>query len=149
MCYILLLGTDSPADLSLHNDELLSFSRDLPGLPKEALLEYPCRWYVGSASGCSCTFRHLYRESVDLGFHEPEDWYPEEPCEIEATRRFIEIIRTLVNSGARVECIDTWHDHQQAAELAGTIEVRLDLISDAAFRFYEEHRFVFISGADD
>ena len=51
------------------------------------------RRHVGSKSGCSCTFRHLY--SIELGFGEPVDWYPEEPDAIEATIQLASTIRRL------------------------------------------------------
>jgi hypothetical protein len=79
MCYQLVLSTDSPEDLSRHDDDArVTFTRELPGVPEEALLAYPHRWFVGSRHGCSCGFRHLHVSSVELGFGEPVDWYPEE-----------------------------------------------------------------------
>lgn len=146
MCYMLLISTDSPADLSVHNDPQITFSRELPGLPEEALLEYPQKWFVGSRHGCSCGFRHLYVGSVELGFGEPVDWYKEEAEDIEATLKFIKIIRSLVESGVRVECIDAWAHREGPTTLSGTIRVHVADITDRAFRFYENHRFVFESG---
>ena len=73
MCYMILLSTDSEADLSLYNDKLIEFTSELPGLAEEALLNHPKKWFVGSQHGCSCGFRHLYVTSVELGFGVPED----------------------------------------------------------------------------
>ena len=143
MCYMLLIGTDSPEELSVHNDRLVSFSRELPGLPEESLLTLPYKWYLGSVHGCSCGFRHLCTESVSLGFGEPEDWYPEEPENIEATLKVIAIIRTLVGQGANVECIDAWCHTRDSPRVTTTIDVNLAGVADGAFRFFEDHRFVF------
>ena len=146
MCYMLLLSTDSPEDLSANNDSHIAFSRELPGLPEETMLTYPHKWFVGSRHGCSCGFRHLYVGSVELGFGEPVDWYEEENEDIEATLRFVRIINGLLQSGAGVECIDAWRYEDKPPQLSGTIEVDLSEITDRAFRFYENHRFVFRIG---
>lgn len=143
MCYMLLLSTDSKYDFAAHNCELIAFHRTLPSLSEEALLKYPEKWFVSSKSGCSCSFRHLYVSSVELGFGEPEDWYPEEPEDIEATLIFISVIRNLVSSGAHVECIDAWDHSSELASLSGNIEVNLAEVSDSQFRFFENHKFYF------
>jgi hypothetical protein len=148
MCYMLLLSTDSPADLSAHNDALITFSRQLPGLPEEQLLASPNRWFVGSRNECSSGFRHLHLTSVDLGFGEPEDWYPEEPEDLAATAKFIGIVRELVASGASVDCVDAW-DHSDPPGIAGTVEVDLSRVGDRAFRFFERRRLVFHGGEPD
>lgn len=144
MCYMILLSTDSDKDLSAENDDLVLLCRELPGLPEEDLLEYEYRWFVGSRNGCSCGFRHLSVESVGLGFGEAVEWYPEESEDLQATRKFISLVRGLAEQGARVDCIDAWHHSLQQAKLAGTIQVELSLLNDLDFRFYESHRFVFV-----
>jgi hypothetical protein len=144
MCYQLILSTDAAEDLAAHNDDLVSFSRELPGLPEERLLEHTRRWFVGSRHGCSCGFRHLHVSSVELGFGEPVDWYHEEAEDVAATLRFIAIVRALVASGARVDCIDAWNHGEDPVALAGIVAVDLAIVSDRAFRFMENHRFVFV-----
>lgn len=143
MCYTLLLSTDSPVDLSMHNDSLIAFSRELPESGDERFLGYPCKWFVGSRTGCSCGFRHLYVDSVGLGFDEPVDWYPEETDDIEATIRFIAIVRELVAAGASVDCVNAWAHGDEPLQLAGTVHVDLQGTRNQAFRFYENHRFLF------
>jgi hypothetical protein len=145
MCYQVVLSLDSPEDLSPRGDAQVAFSRELPGLPGEASLAHPHRWFVGSRHRCSCGFRHLHVSSVELGFAEPVDWYPEEPEDVQATLRFIAVVRDLVAQGARVDCIDVWQDEEGGGSLAGTVEVDLGHVSDRAFRFMENHRFVFES----
>ena len=141
MCYVVVLSTDSPVDLSGGNDRLIAFSRELPDGVDATGLAYPNRWFVGSAHGCSCGFRHLHVSSLDLGFAEPVNWFPEEPDDLEATRKFAATVRRLVEQGARVDCIDAWeHDAPSA-----TVDVDLAQVSDAQFRFFESHRFVFHS----
>jgi hypothetical protein len=137
---MILLSTTAKDDLSVHNSELVQFSKDIPSIPERQLLKNPQQWFVMSKEGtCSCSFRHLY--SVELGFGEPVEWYPEEPDAIDATSRVIGVIRHLVGSGSRVDCIDAWEGGSSLpfAEL----EVDLGRVSDRAFRFYENHHFVF------
>jgi hypothetical protein len=86
MCYAVYISTDSTEDLSKRNSELVRFEKvtDPNADPCTRLLDLPNQWYVGSKTGCSCTFRHLM--SVKLGFGEPEDWYPEEQDDVDATK---------------------------------------------------------------
>ena len=147
MCYVTLLSTTSANDLAAHNSKLVTYSRALPGVPEEKYLRHANKWYLGSKSGCSCDFRHLYVGSVSLGFGEPEEWYPENPEDIEATRQVISLIRKLVSAGAEVECVDAWaHGQDEAEPLAGDQEVNLAEVGDAQFRFFEGHRFAFKRG---
>lgn len=141
---MLLLSTDADEDLSRRNDDLVSFSDELPELAERKLLAHPNQWFVGSRDGCSCGFRHLYVGSVELGCGEPEDWFLEEPEDIEATLRLIAIVRELSDKGAKVDCIDAWAHSSDSACLAGTIDVDLSNMNDKAFRFFENHRFVFL-----
>lgn len=142
---MLLLSTDTAEDLSLRNDDLVSFSNELPLLAERTLLAHPNQWFVGSRGGCSCGFRHLHVSSVALGFGEPEDWFPEEPEDIEATLRLVAIVRELTEEGVKVDCIDAWGHSSDSASLAGTIDVDLSNMNDKAFRFFESHRFVFFA----
>lgn len=141
MCYMILLSTDITEDLSLHNNSLITFPKNLPPLAEVNLLAYPHRWFVGSAHGCSCGFRHLY--SVELGFSRPEDWLSEESQDIEATLHFVRIVRDMLKRKVRVDCIDDWGHESDSAEFDGTLEVNLSQITDQEFRFFENYRFIF------
>lgn len=146
MCYMTLLSTTSVADLSLRNNEIVRFSAELPGIPEQKYLAFPRKWFVGSQSGCSCSFRHLCAGSIDLGFGEPEDWFPEEASDIEATRQVATVIRALVESGESVDCVDAWaHGQLDAPPLEAQINVSLADVSDTSFRFFENHRFTFLN----
>lgn len=141
MCYVLLLSTTSAEDLTVHNGELVRFMKDLPQIAEVADLSYPNRWYIGSRSGCSCSFRHLH--TIELGFGEPVAWYKEEPEDIEATIQVIQIIRELVVKGESVDCIDAW-EHQEMYPVAkARLNVDLSSISNREFRFFENHHFTF------
>ena len=119
-------------------------SRTLPGLPEETYLAFPNRWFVGSQSGCSCSFRHLSAGSAELGFGEPEDWFPEDTLAIEATLQAISLIRSLVKTGASVDVVDAWTgEDKELRPLDGDIEVDLEETHDGQFRFYENYRFTF------
>ena len=139
MCYELILSTTSNRDLAASNTELVRFSRDVPAIAEVSDLKYAYKWYVGSRSECSCSFRHLY--SVDLGFGEPVDWYKEEQEDIDATLQVIAMIRSLIASGESVDCIDAW----PRPDTSGTTELMVDLrtVSDREFRFFENYHFIF------
>ena len=145
MCYLLLLSTTSDEDLEQHNTELLRFSGNMPidgaASVEATALHYPHKWYVGSRSGCSCSFRHLY--SVELGFSEPVEWYPEESEDIEATLQFMRVVRPLVAKSHAVECIDAWEHSEMHPREHKELLVPLVSVNDNEFRFFENHRFVF------
>ena len=143
MCYSVYLSTDAEGDLTLHNTPLLRFAKGLTPEEREipGLMRYPHTWYVGSKSGCSCTFRHLH--SIDLGFSAPVDWYPEDPDELEATKLFYDIVSNLVMEGSHVDCISLWAG--AAKNGVPTLEVDLSSIKREAFRFFENHHFIFTS----
>ena len=139
MCYSVYISTDSDEDLSLCNSELLRFERLAAGggVPYETLLGFANQWYVGSKSHCSCTFRHLY--SVELGFGEPVDWYPEEQDELAATALLYGVLSGLLSAGAHVDLIDVWAGTE--VEEVVTLDVSLSAIPAAAFRLFENHKF--------
>jgi len=118
----------------------MKFDGKIPDhLPAGHLL-YSNKWYVGSRTGCSCSFRHLYGPEFEFGI--PEDWFPEEKADIDATLEFIRLIRALVIKGEHVDCIDTW-DGQGAGEPVASLPVNLSKIRDEEFRFFENHHFDF------
>lgn len=143
MCYVLLLSTTSSDDLTVHNNELVHFSRELPKIAEVTELKYANKWYIGSKSGCSCSFRHLY--SVGLGFGEPVDWYKEEPEEIEATLQFVRTVRELLAKGHNVDCIDVWEHQEMNPVPKDELDVDLSSIKESEFRFFENHHFTFIN----
>ena len=142
MCYVLLLSTTATEDLTVHNNDLVQFSRALPQLADVTALKYSNTWHIGSKSGCSCTFRHLY--SVELGFGEPVDWYPEDPDVIAATVQVIRIVRPLLAQGHHVDCIDVWEHHEMDPGPKGALDVNLSSLKDSECRFFENHHFTFI-----
>lgn len=144
MCYGVYISTDSTEDLSKRNSELVRFEKvtDPNADPCTQLLDFPHKWYVGSKSGCSCTFRHL--KSVELGFGEPEDWYKEEQDDREATRELYRTLASLVSSGHEVDLVDRWEGTQP--EDITTLDVSLDDVSESAFRMFEDHKFRFKKG---
>jgi hypothetical protein len=144
VCYSIYLSTDADLDLSRKNSDLVQFRKEPVPQVYRSLLRYPNQWYVGSKTVCSCTFRHLH--SIELGFCEPQDWYPEDEQEIEATLIFIMIVRALLNQGYQVDCIDTWE--ADSPDEIKKINVNLDHFRDDQFRFYENHHFIFTCSYD-
>lgn len=141
MCYSIYLSTDSSQDLSSEDSDLLHFKQEVIEEPFRSILQNEHQWYVGSKSGCSCTFRHLY--STELGFGEPVDWYPEEADEIAATLSIIEIIRQLVDQRYQVDCVDVWYG--AAEDDINELQVNLNNMENEEFRFFENHHFIFTS----
>lgn len=142
MCYSVYISTDSPEDLSKHNSELVKFEKltDSDKDPCIVLLEFSNKWYIGSKSGCSCSFRHIM--SVELGFSDPVDWYEEEQEDIDATRELYFTLSNLLSSGYHVDLIDQWHEAQPEDII--TLEVSLDDVYSTAFRLFENHKFKLI-----
>jgi hypothetical protein len=133
----------SAEDLTVHNSELVRFTKDLPQIAEVADLRYPNKWHIGSKSGCSRSFRHLH--SIELGFGEPVAWYKEALEHIEATIQLIQIIRERVAKGEGVDCIGAW-EHQEMYPVAkGRLNVDLSSIKNREFRFFENHHFIFSS----
>jgi len=143
MCYLIYISTDSAEDLSQHNSALIRFEKNFGNPTPEVmdLLLYKYPWYVASKAGCSCTFRHL--SSIELGFAEPVDWYEESSDEIEATRIFYDIASSLILSGKNIDCIEIWAGTKR--DQIKHLEVDLLSVPRDAFRFYENHHFVFKS----
>jgi hypothetical protein len=79
--------------------------------------------------------------SIELGFVEPVDWYAEEPDEIEATKVFYDVMTGLISSGNKVDCIQIWFGTKKDQIKRRAVD--LSSISKEAFRFFENHHFVF------
>jgi hypothetical protein len=139
MCYSVYISTDSSEDLTKRNSELIRFEKitETNDDPCSRLLDFPNRWYIGSKSGCSCTFRHLL--SIELGFSEPVDWYKEEEDEINATRELYSTLDVLLSSGQQVDILDRWQGIRP--EKIVVLDVSLDVVGEKTFRLFENHKF--------
>lgn len=140
MCYQLYLSTSSTENLSQYNSDWISFGNsDHLDDRYTAIVENERKWYVGSKSGCSCTFRHL--AGGDLNFDEPQDWLPEEQDELKATAELYRVIASLVQGGEKVDCLDLWPGAEPAK--IKTMSVNLSVVPEKAFRLFEDYHFVF------
>lgn len=140
MCYELYLSTTSPEDLTRYNSELVHFERAENIEDKIAqVLLHPVKWYIGSQSGCSCAFRHSAKG--DAEFREPQDWYPENEENIEATAELYRVIASLMQEEHKVDCVDLWPE-VEPVEVKTTV-VNLGAVPENAFRLFENHHFVF------
>ena len=135
------MSTDFPGDLTQHNSILISFNKHFSDFEPEIrdLLLYKYHWYVGSKSGCSCTFRHL--SSVEIGFGKPVDWYEENSDAIKATRIFYNVALSLISSGNTIDCIEIWSG--TIKDQIKRLKVDLSTIKRDEFRFFENHHFIF------
>ena len=142
MCYMVYISTDCADDLSRQSSDLVRFGK--PSVetysPCPPILKHVHKWFVGSKSECSCTFRHLCRDSVDLGFGVPEDWFPEEEAEIEATREFYGILKEMVQQGHHVEVLDCWSGDEEKD--AVVLDVSLSEVPVDHFRLFEGYLFM-------
>ena len=139
MCYALYLSTTSKEDLAELNSDMVRFERLSDDEGRVSDLMYPQKWYVGSKSGCSCNFRHL--SSVELGFGEPLDWYPEEEDDIRATAELYRVIVRLISEGNDVDALDLWEGMEQGE--IKSLDVNLRTVPEKNFRLFENHHFVF------
>src|SRR5262245_36158017 len=139
MCYIVFLSTTSPADLSLRGSEPVAFKpadeeRDGDYL---RFLEFPHKWEVLAAGGsCGCGFRHLM--SDELGFGEPEEWYRESTEALNSTKVLYSTIERLLLDGFAVDLLDAWEGNSNEIK---SLDVSFDLVSQSAFRLFENFRF--------
>ncbi len=142
MCYLVYVSTTSAEDLNALSNALLRLEKPKPDDQIPDVLKYEHMWFVTDChASCSCGFRHLMEPS--LGFDIPQDWAPEEEDSVEATRAFIGLVRRLVQSGHRVDCVDFWSGRQ--GEKIRYKEVNLKAVRDDAFRFFENYRFEFLT----
>jgi hypothetical protein len=103
------------------------------------MLKHQHKWFIGSKSECSCTFRHLHPSAVQLGFGAPEDWCPEEQDQIDATRELYGILKEIVQRGQQVEVLDCWiGDEEKEATVIG---VSLAEVPVDHFRLFEGYLF--------
>ena len=139
MCYALYLSTTSNENLTVLNSDLVRFERVTAEDDGAATLLHPQKWYIGSKSGCSCTFRHI--ASTELGFGEPVDWALEELDEILATAELYRVIKHIISAGYAVDLLDLW----VGMERGEVTEMTVDLLSipEKTFRLFENHHFVF------
>ena len=141
MCYMVYISTDCADDLAAQTSDWVRFEK--PSIESQSpcprILKYQHKWFVGSKSGCSCTFRHLCRESVKLGFGQPQDWFPEDAEAIDATKRLYDILKEIVQRGFQVELLDCWSGEEDKDAL--TLHVSLSRIPADHFRMFEGHLF--------
>jgi hypothetical protein len=140
MCYFLYMSTSSSEDLTKHNSELVRFKRPEPADEKwTALLRHEHKWFVGSKSECSCTFRHF--STTDLGFTEPQNWFPEEEDSVRATAELYRVIHGLLFAGEHVDCLDAWYDAKR--DEIKDLVVTLSTVSEKGFLLFENHHLLF------
>lgn len=141
MCYMVYISTDCADDLSLRSSDLVRFERPSADTqsPCPRVLKHEHTWFVGSTSGCSCTFRHLCRDSVDLGFGDVQEWFPEEEEAIDATTRLFDVLREMVQHGHQVDVFDCWSGDEDLE--AVPLDVFLSQVPAGHFRLFEGHLF--------
>ncbi len=79
--------------------------------------------------------------SIELGFGEPEEWYPEDEDKLQATVELYRVIAPLVSEGYQVDCLDIW-EGAVVADLKTKV-VDLNAVSERAFRLFENYHFIF------
>lgn len=145
MCYMTIISTTSERDLKEFNSVGVIFTKDMPGLPEERILKHQNKWFIESIHGCSCGFRHLMSCNFpDLGFSEPEEWFPEEQEDIEATLKLVNAFKQIISDGSKLDCIDAWAGNENIApNISGQVEVNFRQLPDSEFRFIENYQHEF------
>lgn len=148
MCYMVYISTNCPDDLSALSSHAVRFEQPKAEnyTPCPAIFNshktLGCQtWYVGSATGCSCTFRQLCKESIELGFDIPQEWYPEDSEEIQATLLLYEILCDIVQRGFSLSLLDCWSGDEHLDP--NPLEVSCSAIAADQFRLYEGYQFIF------
>ncbi len=133
-------------NLEKFNSNDVIFSREIPGIPEERFLKYPNQWFVESALGCSCGFRHLMPCNFpELGFAEPVSWFEEEQEDIDATLKLVKVFKELALKGAKLDCVDAWSGgDKELHDLSGEVVVNFSDVSEKEFRLIEDYRHDFI-----
>ena len=91
---------------------------------------------MGRYGGCSCHFRNWLKENHPE-FWEPQDWFSEDPEDIESTRAVYDLLAHLVEDGERVDVSSAW----TGEEVSHDLEVSLSCVGRDAFRFMDGFRF--------
>jgi hypothetical protein len=76
---------------------------------------------------------------VELGFGEPQEWFPEQADGIDATYRLYAILSRMVHRGYQVELLDCWSGDED--EEAVSLDVSLGQVCISGFRLFEGHLF--------
>ena len=141
MCHEIFLSTTSPQDLAELPDTLFKFQV----IEHEAdpgnldLLAYPQTWLLlGEHGGCSCAFRHDM-SGKDAYFSAPEDWFPEDRDDIQATLGVYDLVATILSEGHKVDLVDIWNGDEP--ESIQSLDVSLSAVGRDAFRFFEKYKF--------
>lgn len=141
MCYMVYVSTDCADDLSRLSSDLVRFEKPSAETYSTCprILKHAHKWFVGSKSQCSCTFRHLCRESMGLEFGAPEDWYPEEQDHVDATHQLYSILKGIVQRGHQVDVLDCWSGDEGQDAVA--LDVSLTDVPVDHFRLFEGYVF--------
>ena len=150
MCFTVLLATDSPTDLSLHNGQGVLFRPAEPDEARAANLPYPYVYDVaGDKEGCACCFdfygdpydgSHPFRDNG--GFRQPAKNGEETAQEQRETLYLLDVVRRLVRNGAKVQAACVWSGNwPQLREPA--VEISLRALNPHAFALFENVRFEF------
>jgi hypothetical protein len=140
MCHITFLSTTAPDDFQGVDDDHFRLERVADDEGEEAArsLAFPHRWYVECRfGGCSCHFRNWLEENPPE-FGAPEDWFEEDPEDVEATRAFYDFVAGLVAAGHEVDIVTVW----TGSVPRHTWDVSLSEVSREAFRFMDGFRFL-------
>ena len=150
MCFIVLIATDSLADLSLHNGQGVLFLPAEPDEARAAKLPYPYVYDVaGDKEGCACCF-DFYGDPYDSshpfwdngGFRQPAKSGEETAQEQRETLYLLDVIRRLVQNGAKVQAACVWDDGWQHLR-EPAVEVALHALNPHTFALFENVRFEF------
>jgi hypothetical protein len=75
----------------------------------------------------------------DLWFSPPEDWFPEDADDIEATKAVYDLLSKMLAEGHKVDLVDVWVGTKP--EAITERDVSLSEVDRDSFRFFENRKF--------
>ncbi len=151
MCYYTYISTTSARDLTACGTDRIGFqplSSHEDDVTAARRLGHEHKWFVAWMGGCSCGLRYhdprLNPHDPQV-FDEPQEWCPEDPEDIENTKRLYRVLAGLVADGDAVDCLSVdigGEDPWRIAEIA----VDLGTVSEAAFRLLSGYRMELLGG---
>ena len=145
MCYFTHIALSKMVDPPPHTELLrVSYVAPTPGPGPQELdrtwFTNQHIYYLGSKSGCSCTFRYWQHE---IGMVPPQDWAHEDPGDpaLLATRELFRWLRHLHEDGIDIELVVKWATEPLPRN--EFIAINLDDITEETFLMFDDYKIKF------
>ncbi len=137
MCYMVYIASSKPIKVDEWQDDYMRV-KPVESPDKEVMAYLSCEnvYSVSSKMGCGCEFRIAMAR--DMGFTEPQDWYPESEASLTGTALIYRLLQVMAGEGARVELLSLWSDY--AGGPVRSEEIDLQTIGEKSFRMFENRK---------